>query len=274
MKGDGNRATKRRGSRRPVTAEELYATPRVVDDPLSCQFYHRMDIPGYGQTSGGMWDLRPNVDAYLGGIDLAGKRVLEIGPASGYLTFYMESRGAEVVSVELPPEGHWDLVPDVSLDGETFINEMKVSIEGVRNAYWFTHKRMGSKARVYYGDIYDLPDSLGHFDIAVLAAILLHVRDPLRVVEGCARLADALVVTEMRYPEVPDHLPHMSLFSVREDPVSHVWWKLSPQLFVRFAELLGYTDSTVTFHEQLWVADGPPAPGSLYTVVSKKGPAG
>ena len=50
----------------------------------------------------GLWDLRQTVDDYLGRIDFAGKRVLEIGPASGFLTIEMERRGADVVAVELP----------------------------------------------------------------------------------------------------------------------------------------------------------------------------
>jgi SAM-dependent methyltransferase len=253
--------------------ESLYAPPRKVADAADCHFYHRMEIPGYGLTTGGMWDLRDNADEYLGRVDLAGKRVLEIGPASGFLTFYMESKGAEVVSVELPLDHPWDVVPDARLDLDAFVDEVRDGIEHVRNAYWFAHERVGSKARVYYGDIYNLPDALGHFDYAIICAVLLHVRDPLRVIEQCARLAENLVITDVHHPEVPHDKPCMCWFSTNEEPAAHVWWKFSPQLFVRFAEVLGYLDNTVSFHDQLYVADGPPRTGSLFTVVSKRGPA-
>jgi SAM-dependent methyltransferase len=253
--------------------ESLYGTPRKVTDAATCQFYHVMDIPGHGLTTGCMWDLRGDTAAYLGNVDLSGKRVLEIGPASGFLTFYMESRGAEVVSVELPMDHPWDVVPDASLDLPAFVEEVESGIDAVRNAYWFTHERVGSSAKVYYGDIYELPDALGHFDYAVLAAVLLHVRDPLRVVEQCARLADNLIVTDLHYPDMPDNLPYMSWFSTKETPVPHVWWKFSPQIFVRFAEVLGRNTSTVTRHEQIYVADGPPRNASLFTVVSTRDPA-
>jgi SAM-dependent methyltransferase len=248
----------------------LYAAPRRVADAADCHFYHVMEIPGHGLTTGTMWDLRGDTAAYLGNVDLAGKRVLEIGPASGFLTFYMESQGAEVVSVELPLDHAWDVVPDAQLDLDAFVDEVQSGIESVRNAYWFTHERMGSKARVHYGDIYALPDALGHFDYAVICAVLLHVRDPLRVVEQCARLADNLVVTDLHYPDIPDDKPYMSWFSTKETPVPHVWWKFSPQIFVRFAEVLGFTDNTVSFHEQIYTADGPPRSGSLFSVVSKR----
>ena len=70
-----------------------YALPRVVTDLADCAFYHSMDLPGHG-TVEGMFDLRGAVDEYLGGVDLRGKRVLELGTADGFLCFEMERRGA------------------------------------------------------------------------------------------------------------------------------------------------------------------------------------
>ncbi len=255
-----------------VTSESLYAEPRKVTDAGDCHFYHRMEIPGYGLTPGGQWDLRGNADEYLGRVDLARKRVLEIGPASGYFTFYMESKGAEVVSVELPLDHVWDIVPDAELDLKAFAEEVRYGIECVRNAYWFTHERVGSKARVYYGDIYNLPEALGRFDYVVICSLLLHVRDPLKVLQECAKLADNLVIADMQYPEVPLDEPIMSWFSTKEAHVPHVWWKFSPQLFVRFAEVLGFTECTVSLHEQLYVAEGPPRPAAMFTVVAIRSP--
>ena len=49
-----------------------------------CYFYHTMDVPGAGLVTG-EWDLRNGVDAYLGHESVAGKRVLELGTASGFL---------------------------------------------------------------------------------------------------------------------------------------------------------------------------------------------
>ena len=56
----------------------IYTEPRTVTKLADCLFYHSMDIPGYGSVDGA-WDLRGTVDEYLGGIDLEGKEVLEIG---------------------------------------------------------------------------------------------------------------------------------------------------------------------------------------------------
>ena len=52
-----------------------YAEPREVTSLDECYFYHSMEIPGYGFVRG-PWDHREGVDAYLGNVDLQGKRVL------------------------------------------------------------------------------------------------------------------------------------------------------------------------------------------------------
>ena len=94
-----------------VTDEKIFATPRKVEDVADCYFYHTMELPGRGVIEGRDWDLRGRVDEYLGNVDFAGQRVLEIGPASGFLTFEMEKRGADVISVEVTDEHGWDFVP-------------------------------------------------------------------------------------------------------------------------------------------------------------------
>ena len=88
----------------------VYAQPRLIDDINDCYFYHTMDVPGYGHVEG-EWDLRGKESEYLGRIPLKGKRVLEVGTASGFLCFYMENQGAQVVAYDLSPAEDWDMVP-------------------------------------------------------------------------------------------------------------------------------------------------------------------
>src|SRR5262245_36356241 len=73
----------------PMSENGLYAQPREVTELSDCWFYHTADIPGHGCVQG-QWDLRPNIDRYLGGVNFHGKRVLDVGAASGFLTFNME----------------------------------------------------------------------------------------------------------------------------------------------------------------------------------------
>ena len=87
--------------------EAVYAEPYVVTDVDECYFYHTMEIPGLGLVEG-QWDLRDGVGEYTGGVDYKGKRVLEIGTASGFLCFTLEAQGAEMVSYDLltPRDAH------------------------------------------------------------------------------------------------------------------------------------------------------------------------
>ena len=69
-----------------------------------------MDLPGVGQVDG-QWDLRGDLRRYLGGVDVAGKRCLDIGTASGFLSFEMEKEGAEVVSFDADDPSRIHLLP-------------------------------------------------------------------------------------------------------------------------------------------------------------------
>jgi len=71
----------------------IWATPRNITNLEECDFYHTMDLPNHGVVTGA-WDLRGREAAYLGNVDVAGKRVLEVGTASGHLCFAMEKMGA------------------------------------------------------------------------------------------------------------------------------------------------------------------------------------
>lgn len=94
----------------PLPESSLCAQPRRGIRLEDCSFYHSMDLPGVGEVQG-LWNLRPGVEDYLGRIAFDGQRVLEIGPASGFLTVQMEKRGGNVVAVELADETLWNYVP-------------------------------------------------------------------------------------------------------------------------------------------------------------------
>ena len=74
----------------------LFAEPRFIDKPENCFFYHTIELPGLGVVRG-HWDLRGRFDDYVGGVSVAGKSVLDIGTATGFLSFESEKRGASRV---------------------------------------------------------------------------------------------------------------------------------------------------------------------------------
>ena len=219
----------------------LYAEPRVVEDLAQCQFYHAMDLPG-GVFVRGNWDLRNSFEKYTGNVDFAGRRVLEIGTADGFLTFEAEKRGAEVVSFDsASPTMHAGLpFIEVRRRGDGSDPEAVDDFQGLRNGYWYAHRAYGSRAKCHYGDVYNLPDELGEFDIVVSGAILCHLRDPLSALTSIARRCRShLVITEAM---VDSNTPLMVFLG---DPRREVnkysgWWNLSIALYVNFLEILGF----------------------------------
>jgi hypothetical protein len=89
--------------------EERYVDPMSVD-PLSpiaqvilrdryassslegIDRYHWHDLPDGTVLKGG-WDLRETWREYLGNFDFTGKRVLEVGPAAGFISLMIEKAG-------------------------------------------------------------------------------------------------------------------------------------------------------------------------------------
>lgn len=233
-----------------MVGRRLYYAQRRRPSLDDCFFYHCMELPESGEVFG-PWDLRPNVDAYLGHVDLAGKRVLEIGPASGYLTFHMERSGADVVAVEVSASSTWDYVPNRRLDESAKRRERADHMRQLRNGFWLAHRELGSRARVHAGNAYELPRGLGTFDVAVMAAVLLHNRDPLRIIENCAAVAETLVITDTWVPGFSDW-PVSVLIPTRENEIWSSWWYLSPRLVVQFLEVLGFSNTEVSRHAQTY----------------------
>ena len=160
-------------------------------------WYHAFELPD-GRVLPGAWDLRGHETAYLGGVDVAGKRVLELGPATGYLTFYMERMGAEVVSFEAGFDVSIDMLPVKGRDDpEGKLRVMQDTIDRNHDAWWYLHRTLGSSAKFVQGSIYDMPADLGTFDITLVGAILLHLREPWGALSQAAqRTTETMIVTE------------------------------------------------------------------------------
>jgi len=252
----------------------LYERPQKVSSVDQCNFYHSTDIPGVGAVEG-QWDLRAGFHEYLGGYDFTAKRVLEIGPATGFLTFQIEKAAREVVAVELPMDRNfWNAVPYESLglargreQGWTGVEkQFHEHIGRIRNGFWFCHEKFASKARVHHGSAENLPAELGEFDVVLLASILLHSRSPVAILESCARLVSgSVIITEIHDPALGEG-PLCSLVPTAGNKAWDTWWRFTPRFFTQFLEVLGFTEHQVTFHQQL--ADKTPL--DMFTVISSR----
>lgn len=240
-----------------------------------CDWYHTFELPN-GDVIDGAWDLRGHESAYLGGIRLDGKRVIEPGPASGYLSFYMERQGAEVVSFEPGFDVSIDLLP---INGEELIEQktwnMRNNVNGVHNSWWYMHGAYGSSAKLVHGDLYALPGDLGSFDIAVFGAILLHLRDPWGAIsEVASRTKERIVVTDLiqdRDAPLESNIMRFSPLALKD--VSN-WWSIYPGAIVAMFERLGFTKTEITEHSQAHhlghQMDVPAVQMPMFTVVGER----
>lgn len=242
-----------------------------------CRFYHTFQLPD-GEIIPGPWDLRGRESSYLGGVDVAGQRVLELGPASGNLTFWMEEHGAEVVCLDAGFEKSIDLlpVPGVAAETRQLRADHFTMVGEFQNSWWYLHRQLGSSAKMVYGDIYDLPADIGEFDIATFGAILLHLRSPVAALEQAARRTRSTIVVTDGWSGGPDTLHDniMRPFPTGEASRWVVWWELSAGAVVAMLQILGFTDITVTEHTQLHqhghVVDATFTEVPMYTVVGRR----
>ena len=232
-----------------------------------CDFYHSFTLSG--RDVNGHWDLRDNWEPYLGHVNFSGRSVLEIGPASGFLSFCMESAGAQVTALEPPMSHLWDVVPSQGIDLVAWRNGFSRQIERVRNSFWYAHAELKSSVRMIEVDPYQMTDTIGNFDIGLLAAVLLHCRRPFDLLESvAARTRKTIIVTEVYNASLGEQaacafLPHRGVDQV------DTWWHFTPQFFVSALGLLGFTEARVIFHTQRQ----PSVEGrivELFTVVCEK----
>jgi len=223
-----------------MTEAIQYVEPREVANASDCNFYHTMELPGAGLVQGA-WDLRDTIDAYLGNLDYKGKTVLDVGTASGYLTFEMEKRGGIVTSFEMVDSKSWNLVPYVhpGIDLKKIKDIWRANVVKLQNSYWYAHKALQSKARVYYGDVYNIPKALGQYDIVMLGMILPHLRDPFQGLFSAAlRSRDTLVITQ----QAPQNRESMAYFMPNaklRQPLA-AWWSMSEECVKNCIEIVGF----------------------------------
>jgi hypothetical protein len=118
---------------------------------------------------------------------------------------------------------------------------------------------------VYYGDVYHLPAVLGEFDIAVMGSLLLHCRDPLRIVEQCGKRARSLIITDMFHPEL-EGAPLCRLAPTPENFLWHRWWHFSAEFFAQFLAVMGFATTEISTYQQYYLGTA----HTLFTVVGRR----
>jgi len=213
----------------------IYEPTRPKPLLSDCAFYYSQTFPS-GTVVKGEWDLADNVAKYTGGLDWTGSRVLDVGTASGTLTFDLERRGAEVVSLDVANGGVWELIP---FAGATYdLPVWAASVERLKNSYWFGYHEFESKARALYCDIYHPPVAMGEFTHAVFGSVLLHLSNPFLALTKIARhVTKTIVVTDMHRQLTPG-MEFAPALSDRGNACA--WWFIPHPQVERMLRVLGF----------------------------------
>lgn len=223
--------------------DSVYAKPQVVTDVADCFFYHTVDVPGFGIQEG-QWDLRGGFRSYIGDVSCAGKRVLDVGCASGFLSFSAEADGAkEVVSFDMNDAHCQHLLPFHNQkyynDHASWCIEQTERIQKWNRAYWLMHSVYQSKAKVYYGDVYDLPFSIGVFDLVIVGAVLEHLADPIRALASVCRRARDTLVINTSFLETEEKMARFE-GDAGNPELNYVFWTYSLGIYRNVLRMLGF----------------------------------
>jgi len=220
----------------------LYVEPHYVESLADCYFYHTIDLPALG-TVPGLWDLRASFDNYIGQVPLRDKRVLDIGTASGFLSFEAEKRGAEVVSFDLIDASSQQLLPFwdklYSVNHQAWVVAQTRMYDQMKNSYWLSHRLTGSRARVHYGNIYKLPEALGQFDVVIVGSVLEHLSDQISALASIARLTGDTMVINTPYHDTEEKIA--SFLGSADNPIAdYAWWYYSLGTYRQVFAMLGF----------------------------------
>jgi SAM-dependent methyltransferase len=218
-----------------------------------------MDLPGFGVIQG-HWDLRGHFEDYISAVVVNSKSVLDVGTATGFLSFEAERMGASrVVSFDMSDVRQQTFLPFKDKlyfrDHERWAAQYGAEIEMWKNAYWLSHRLLHSRAEVFYGNIYQLPRQLGQFDIAIVGAVLEHLSDQVSALASIARLTreTLVLVTPVLETEEP-----VARFEARANNpgADYTWWTYSVGVYREVLGMLGFRIERITRASYLHVYDG------------------
>lgn len=227
----------------------LLEQPRAIYSLDECYFYHTMELPEFGVIRG-HWDLRGRFDEYVSGVEVGGRSVLDVGAATGFLSFEAEQRGANVVSFDQSDVRQQAFLPFKDKlyyrDREAFIRKFGAEIEQWKNAYWLCHRVLNSRAEVFYGNIYDLPPELGKFDVAIVGAVLEHLSDQVSALASISKLTRETMVLITPLLKTEETIAHFEPRASNPDQ-DFTWWTYSLGVYREVLAMLGFAIKRITY---------------------------
>lgn len=232
-----------------------FAAPRIVESLDDCFFYHTMELGGFGVVHG-QWDLRGRFDDYVGGVDVSGKSVLDVGTATGFLSFEAEGRGAaRVVSFDMSDVRQQTLLPFKDKlyyqDHERWAELYGAEMEKWKNAYWLCHRLKGSRAEVFYGNVYEIPPALGPFDVVIVGAVLEHLNDQITALGSIARVTKEVMVVVTPLLQTEERIARFEPLASNPS-YDFTWWTYSTGVYREVFAMLGFRIERITRSEYFY----------------------
>lgn len=220
-------------------------TPWSKPAKADCHFYHAMDLPGGETIPGTEWDLRGRFDAYVGGVQLAGKRVLDVGTASGFLAFHAEKAGATVTAVDCRDALDRDTIPFAGAarldDPDSWHVAANAELVRLKNSFWYAWHSLGSQVQVAYLPMRELALIEERFDVVIAGALIEHLADPVQSIGAFCRAARETVVLPFTQVARSGAMRMRAMNPWRLPPVDYAWWTLSRGLFEAVFANCGFT---------------------------------
>jgi tRNA (mo5U34)-methyltransferase len=195
-------------------------------------WYHSIELAP-GLVTSGMFDHRPYVDRYGLPDSLGGKRVLDVGTFDGFWAFELESRGAEVVALDVPRIQQLDWPP-----------RMRPSDDGERGGrFRLAAEARQSSARWIGLNIYDatVEQLDGPFDLVFCGSVLIHLRDPMLALERMAALCRGGLILAEEYAWRIEWIPRLKLAEFKSG--RHMtWWRPTTRAWMSMARTAGFED--------------------------------
>jgi SAM-dependent methyltransferase len=195
-----------------------------------------------------------------------------VGAATGFLSFEAERLGASrVVSFDMSDVRQQTLLPFKDKlyfqDHERWAELYGAEMERWKNAYWLSHRLLGSRAEVFYGSVYEVPEALGQFDVVIVGAVLEHLNDQISALASISRVAKETIVVVTPLLQTEERIARFEPLASNPD-YDFTWWTYSAGVYREVFAMLGFRIERITSSKYLYDYGG--TFEERFTVVAKR----
>ncbi len=220
-----------------------YEQPWPLSPRSECFFYHTMVYPD-GETIPGGWTM-PDFQKYIGGYDLNGKTVLDVGTATGYLAFAAEKEGAIVTGLDAASTKEFRHLPYASAASYKDIVASRehwetTNLIPIKKGWWYSWHKNNSNAKCIYAPHVEMYEWDIQFDVVMAGAIIEHLSDPVFSIGAWTKIAKEAVLIPFTDVAPGDDLALRPMTDMTNPDFNYAWWQLTRPLYERIFDNCGF----------------------------------